>query len=378
LSVYEKLDVRKVVNAQGTMSYLGGSVLPPEILEAWVEASKSFVLMDELRARTGEIIAELTGSEYGCVTAGADAGLSLATAACMAGKDPEKYQRLPDTAGMKNEVIIPRICRNIHNRAFIVPGAELVFVGDEDGFTENDIDEAVTERTAAVAFVFFTDPKRGYEALAKAIKAAKKHGLPVIVDAAAETPPRENLTRLIAMGSDLVAFSGGKDIQAPNDTGLLFGRRELVEAAVLQERTLPPFGIGRSMKVSKEDIASTAVALQRYLAKDVDAERANWERRAKSFMAELGQQPHVEARLYYPNPEKDYVAQCWPVVHLVLDEEALGVTAAKVSETLKGGNPRVYVGQGGNTITVNPHCLADGEEKFIAQELKRILRQAAD
>lgn len=378
MNYYEKLSVRRVINAWGTMSFLGGSIMPEDVVEVWVNASKSFVHLDELQAKASETIARLTGAEAGLITAGADAGLTLAISACITGNDPEKYQRLPDTTGLKGEVLLPKICTNAHNFAFRVSGAKLIYVGTDGGFTEDDIDAAVNERTAAVAFVYFTDAKCGEDALKVAIRVAHKHRLPIIVDAAAETPPRENIRRLIKLGSDVVAYSGGKDIHGPNDTGILYGRKDIVEAARMQMRTLTPFGIGRSMKVGREDVAATVYALERYMNLDMEAYRAAWERRARSFIQEFGEHEGVQAQLFYPDAKKgEYIAQCFPRVHVILDEKALGVTAVSVAEALQEGNPRIMMPAGGNVITMNPHCLIDGEEKIIAQRLKEAIFSGA-
>jgi len=374
MDVYKWLGVRRVINAEGTMSYIGGCIVPPDVVDAWVDASRSFVHLDELQGKASEVIARLTGAEAGLITAGADAGLTLATCACMTGEDPEKYQRLPDTTGLKNEVILPNISTNAHNVAFRVSGAKLVYVGTDDGFTEEDMDAAANDRTAAVAFLYFTDAKRGEHVLKVAIRAAHKHGLPIIVDAAAETPPRENIRALIEWGSDVVAYSGGKDIHGPNDTGILYGRKDLIEAARVQMRTLTPFGIGRSMKVGREDVVATVYALDRYMNLDMDAYKATWERRAKSFVQEFGDHPGVRFELVYPDASKGkYIAQGFPRVRMILDEDALGVKAMAIGERLREGDPRILLGAGGNTISVNPHCLVDGEEKLIARKLKEAM-----
>jgi len=371
MDVYGWLGVRRVINAEGTNSYVGGSIMPPDVLDAWVAASRSFVHLDELQAGASGKIAELTGADAGLITAGADAGLTLATCACMTGADPERYQKLPDTSELSGELVIPKICTNIHNIAFQVSGAKLVYVGTEEGFTEADIDAAVGERTAAVAFVYFTDARRGEKPLKVAIRAAHKHGLPIIVDAAAETPPRENIRALIEWGADAVAYSGGKDIRGPNDTGILYGRKDLIEGARVQMRTRTPFGIGRSMKVGREDVVATVYALDRYMNLDMKAHTGAWERRARNLVDAFRDHPEVQYELIYPDASKgDYIAQGFPRVRLILDEDALGVKAVDIVETLRNGDPGIFIGAGGNTISVNPHCLEDGEEEFIARKLK--------
>jgi len=373
VDVYARLSVRKVINACGTYTILGGSIVPPEVLEAMNEAAKAFVFMSELHDKAGKVVAEVTGAEAGYVTAGAAAGLVLATAACITGKDSEKMRRLPFTEGMKNEAIIPRIHRHSYDQAFSQAGAKLVEVGTSEGFSAADVENAITDRTAAIAFTYFTS-RRGcdLEALKEVVKVTKRYGVPVIVDAAAELPPLSNLRALITAEADLVAFSGGKAIQGPNDTGFLCGRRELIEACALQGS--PGHGIGRPMKVSKEQIIGLVVALQRYVGKDHEGEKRKWETIVQFFIEELSSLSHVTVKRLFPDSDKgEYSAQCWPRAQVVLDELALGTTAAKVREALGAGDPAICVESRENSIIINPHCLVEGEEKIVATKLKDLL-----
>jgi len=222
-----------------------------------------------------------------------------------------------------------------------------------------------------LAFFFFTGRRYcDYDDLAEVIKIGKKHGIPVIVDAAAELPPIENLTKLIAMGADLVAFSGGKAIQGPNDTGFICGRKDLVEAAAMQ--ACPHRGIGRGFKVSKEAIIGFVTALQSYASEGHKTERERWESEVGFFLKELAEIPHVKVERVFPDPGKEYYAQCWPRACVTWDE-VLGLTVAEVKEKLKQGDPRIIVGGGANAIVINPHLLRDGEEKLIADRLKQML-----
>lgn len=376
MSIYGKLGVRRVINAYGTQTFLGGSIMPPEVVDAWCNAAKWFVHMDELMNKASEVIARLTGAEAGLVTAGADAALSLATAACIARSDPERYSKLPDTTGMKNELIIPEACRNGHNRSLTVSGAKLVYVGTSEGATEEDFEKSLTPNTVAVVHVLFTGTSgAGIEALERAARFAKKHSLPLIVDAAAETPPRENIKRLVALGADLVAYSGGKEFQGPSDTGIFYGRKDLIEAATIQMRTSrTPFGIGRSMKVGKEDIVAAIVAFDRYMNLDMNAKRAAWTRRAQSFIDELKGTPHLTLKIDYPDPAKhEYSAQCYPTVSIALDERTLGISASKLAQDLEERDPRILLPAWGSSLRFNPQCLEDGEEKLVAQAISESL-----
>jgi len=381
MSIYEKLGVKRVINAWGTQTVIGGSIMPREVVEAWVDASKSHVNMDELHKRAGEIIAEITGAEAGLITSGAAAAMVLMAAACIAGNDQEKMKKLPHSENMPNEIIIPRHMSHGYAQAFPSGGARFVLVGDEEGnFTVQNIEGAITDKTVAIALLLFTTLK-GLKTLKEIIAIGKKHGIPIIVDAAAELPPIENLTRLIAWGADLVAFSGGKGIMGPQNTGILCGRKDLIESAFAQ--SCPHHGVGRPMKVSKEALVACITALRRYASLNHATLLQKREERVKYWMEALANIPHVRIERVSPDPEKDeYFAQGWPRARVMLEEETLGFTAKKVAQTLKDGNPAIYVGtetgmmNGGieGAIVLNPHCIQDGEEVIVANRLKEILR----
>jgi len=344
----------------------------PEVIEAMNEAAKAFVDMEELHEKAGKIVAEITGAEAGYVTSGAAAALVLAAAACMTGDDPEKMARIPYVEGFKNEIILPAMQDNPYCRNLAIPCAKLVKVGTKDGYSPEDIENAITDKTVAIAFVFFTS-RRGcdMESLKEVVKIGKKHGIPVIVDAAAELPPIENLRDIVATGADLVAFSGGKDIRGPNDTGFIIGRADLIKA--IAAHGCPHHYMGRPMKVSKEQIVGLVVALQHYTPEAVEARKRKWEEMVQYFIKELSSE-HVKVERVMPDPKKhEYSAQGWPRARIIFDEEKLGITAAEVNKLLKEGNPAIYAPQSDNRITLNPQCLQDGEEKVIVQRIKSIL-----
>ena len=238
-TVYEKLGVQTIINASGPATRLSGSIMPPEVAEAMKEASQYCVDIAQLQAGASQYIALVTGAEAGYVTSGAAAGLLLGTAACVTGLDPTKMNRLPDTRGMKNRVIMARSHRNFYDHAVRSTGVELVEVGIADRFsgagvrdTEPwEIGAAIDAQTAAVCYVAYT---HSLPPLREVVEVAHRAGVPVIVDAAGQLPPAANLKRFIAEGADLVAFSGGKAIRGPQSSGILCGRRELIEAAALQ------------------------------------------------------------------------------------------------------------------------------------------------
>ena len=282
----EELGIKGVINATGSLTVLGGSVLDDEVLGAIREASKVYLDMPNLHEKVGIFVAGLTGAEDAYVTCGGAAGLALAAGACITRGDTGAMSMLPRTAGMRNQIIIQRQHRNQYDNALEIAGASLVEVGTAEGCRAEDLRCAMTDETCAVVY-FAYDPQPGVLPLGEVIQAAGERQIPVIVDAAAELPPPNNLRKYLRMGADLVIFSGGKDIGAPNDTGVILGRRDLVRTC----RRLGPHSyemvgprtrtyLGRPMKTSKEDILAFAVALRRYLQVTDHRQRMEgWERK---------------------------------------------------------------------------------------------------
>ncbi|MBV9782439.1 MAG: aminotransferase class V-fold PLP-dependent enzyme [Acidisphaera sp.] len=392
--IYERLGVRTIVNAKGSATRLSGAILPEEVAQAMAEASQSCVDIAELQAAAGAIIAEATGAEAGYVTSGAAAGLLLGTAACVTGLDPGRMNRLPDTAGMKNEVVMPRSQRNFYDHAVRAAGVRIVEVGLPDRFSGAgvrdaepwEIADAITERTAAVHFVAqpWSRPP-----LADIVRIAHAAGVPVLVDAAAQLPPATNLRRFIAEGADLVVFSGGKALRGPQASGILCGRRDLVMAAALQHLDLdidwplwspppglidkrllagaPHHGIGRPCKVGREEIVGLITALRLFLAADPEARRAAWHVQLATIADGLGGLPGLTARL-------DGSGEV-PLLHLVLDHDAkLG--AAELAERLQRGDPPIHVDHARlseNILRCNPTCLKPDQPAIVARRVRELL-----
>jgi L-seryl-tRNA(Ser) seleniumtransferase len=294
--------------------------MPPAVLDAMREAAGHFVDMTELQTRASEAIARHTGADAGIVTAGAAAALTLAAAACIARWDVRIMERLPDTDGIANELIMFRGHRNAYDHALRAAGARIVDVGFNDvavgsgvrGLEEWEIEAAINPRTVAVAF---TAGLPGQASLPMMCEVAARHGLPVIVDAAAQLPPRENLRHFIAAGATLVAFSGGKAIRGPQGTGILCGRRDLIGSALIQQldmdvspptwrpaedlippalvRSPPHHGIGRGFKVDKESIVGLLTALELFAERDMAAEVRAMEAELDSVAQALADVPGV-------------------------------------------------------------------------------------
>lgn len=370
MGIYDKLGVKKIINGAGTLTNLGGSLMEPQTIEAMSEAATSFVYMEELIKRAGEVIAEATGAEAGLVTAGGAAALALSVAACMTGKDPQLVSRLPDTTGMKDEVIVQRLHRNRYDRCVRIPGARLVEVGDESGTRIEEFRSAIGKKTAAIVHFVF-DPQEGVLPIEKVIEIGRTHKVPVIVDAAAELPPAENLRKFVAMGADLVIFSGGKGILGPNDSGLLCGKKDLVDAAYLNAFPNSE-GIGRAMKISKEQVAGLVVALRRYVLRDHEKDMKRWTRMADEMVLQLNAIRHVSAKVTRATGRVRPL--CIPRVEVRLDKE-LGVSVPELVNRLKEGNPAVVVlsVDDETAFQINPQCLSESEPDLVVRRIKDIL-----
>jgi D-glucosaminate-6-phosphate ammonia-lyase len=371
--IYERLGIRPLINARGTHTRLGGSIMVPEVLAAMQEAAGAYILLDELQAKASEVIARATGAEAGMATGGAEAGLLLATAGILAGTDPIKIERLPDTTGMKNEAIIHRAHRNGYDHALRAAGAKVVEVGYGHGTIPYQLEAAFTEQTALVEYLASPWASRGALPLAQTCAIAHKHGVPVLVDAAAMLPPAENLTRFIAEGADLVTFSGGKGLRGPQSSGILAGRADLIRAALANGS--PNHSVGRAAKAAKEDIVGLIVALERYLALDHAAELARWEAQAEYMLERFDGLPGVEARTLYDGRE-----HITPRVELRFTPTS-GIDAHDLVLAMEQGDTRIYLFEPNgpsaapNSVIINTQTMQPGDEKIIAEVLRPAIRQ---
>jgi len=382
MAFYDELGLRRVINASGTMTHLGGSISDPRVLDAMKEASQRFIIMMELIEKVSKIIAEVTGAEAGLVTAGSSAALTLSTAACiMKGSGLEDFeiqpverldldgewrgliQRLPNSSWTKNEVIIQKTHRNPFDHAFQIAGGKLIVVGTNDECPSEDLEAAITEKTAAVAFTAIMED-RGIP-LNEVVKISKRYNVPVIVDAAAELPPRSNLKRFIAHGADLVAFSGGKHIGGPNDTGILCGRQDLIKLAMLQ--SAPYRGMGRGMKVDRTQIVGLITALKLWLEKDEKAELEKWKVKAKWISEQLKETSGIEKVETVIEDNRR-----WDHVYITLNEKT--PSAKEIILILRKDDPSIWMNYiAPNKIEIDTSLLKDGEEKVVLSALKNIL-----
>ena len=299
MSIYEEFGARSIYNLAGTSTRVGGPILSEEVANAMVEASQHSVDMTELQASASDYISKITGSEAAYVTAGASAGLTMAAAAILAGLDPSKMEELPTVKSQKNQFIISREHRSGYDHAFRLAGAETIDVGMNEILSGAGVrrtepweyEAAINERTAGIIYVATENSEPSIESI---VEIAKKHELPVVVDAAAQLPPRDNLRYFIEKGADLVAYSGGKAIKGPQSSGILCGKKKYISSVALQSldmdeffeiwnppsnlidkskiTAIPRHGIGRGFKVAKEEIAGLLVALRVFIEKDIESE----------------------------------------------------------------------------------------------------------
>ena len=399
MEIHSRLGIRPCINAAGLLTRLGGGRLPSEVVAAMAEAAQASVDMAELHARACAVIAECTGAEAGLVTSGAAAALTLGTAACLAGLDVARMERLPSTAGMPNEVLMWRMHRTGYDHAIRAAGATIRDLGFNDrgigagvrSVEAWEFEAAITPETVAIAY---TANPANQPPLSEIGKLAARCRLPLIVDAAAQLPPRENLRRFIAEGASLVAFSGGKAIRGPQSTGILCGRKDLIASAALQmldmdvapeswappdgflprgeRRGIPHHGLGRGFKVGKEEIAGLIVALQRFVRMDPDTEVAAWEQQLAHIAEALAGTPHITVRIV-PASETGR----FPLLELALKESLLGRTAWDISRDMRRGDPPIHLHErhaGEGILTVNPVALEEGEADILSARLKSILR----
>ena len=396
LSVYDEFGVRTIINVAGSSTRVGGALMPPDVVSAISEAASNSVNMVELQAAASKFIAEVTGAEAGYVTSGAAAGLTLGTAAILARLDPGKMERLPDTTGMKNEFIVSREHRSGYDHSVRLAGARLVEVGMNEqaagaGVRRTEAWEyevAITENTAGIAYTVAAD---SHPPLEQVVEVARRHDLPVLVDAAAQLPPISNLRRFIEVGADLVAFSGGKALRGPQSSGILCGRKDYIASVALQHLDtdeyfdiwdppedlipksrligMPRHGVGRGFKVSKENAIGLLTALKLFsrggYSPDFDEQRGYLE----YIVDGLSGLP-VEPRIDVPDGEG------YPMLHLAIDAQTLGKSGFDVSRQLKQGNPGVFVNEGSlsqDTLVVHPLNLDQPQTEVLTRQLRSAL-----
>lgn len=392
--IYQRLGLRTPINAVGTLTTLGGTLMPTEVIRAMEDASHSFVPIHELQEKVGQRLAELTGAGGAFVTAGASAALCLATCAVTAGDDRKKMLQLPDLTGMKSEIIIQKRHRTLYDHAFRMVGVKIIEVE-----TSDQMRRAINSQTAAVAYVMShhtlggskpfetrVDNSLGFEdryvvgphgevSLEEALDIAHRAELPLILDSAAEIPPAENLRKFAKMGVDLVAFSGGKNLRGPQCSGLLLGRKDLVKKAYAN--SAPNDYLARIAKVGKEEIVGLLTAVELALKRDYKAERRAWFDTLQRVAEHLKGIPSVSTG-YVANNDYSHT----PRLAVEWDEARIGVTLGEMVRLLREGEPSILASDlrkftpPWKGLGIFPYNLRPGEDLIVADRVKQILTKS--
>jgi uncharacterized pyridoxal phosphate-dependent enzyme len=351
-NVYSRLGIKTVINCRGTWTYLSGSLQFPEVRAAQTEASHYFVNMVELQQAVGRKLAELTGAESGMITTGASGAMAASTAACMAGSDSQKIWQLPDPTGMKHEVIMVG-GRSAFDNAIRLTGAKLVLVE-----TPEDIANAITADTA---MIYTTDLG---DKLAREVAIAKEHNVPILLDDAAGIPPADNLKLYARMKIDLYTFSGGKGLQGPQCSGVLLGRKDLIDAAL---RNSAPWegAVCRPMKVGKEEIIGCLTAVETWLKIDPKKLYGEWNARVDRIAKLVETVPGVNTETYVPDDGNRY-----PTLKISWDQKAWGFTLADCVQQLRAGDPVIEV-LGADNPSLVP-AVREGIQKPNRKERKEV------
>ena len=354
---YESIGVRPLINCWGTYTIISGSVILPEVRKAMYEASKRYVNLDELMERVGARIAELMQCEWGLVTNGCAAALCQVTAACVAGTDPEKMARLPDTTGMKNEVIVQANHRVTYDHAVRMVGVRMVEVKNRA-----DLEAAISERTA-MFFVFGDAADRSEISVKEMAEIGHAHGIPTFVDAAAERPDVPNW--YLEQGVDAVAYSGGKCLRGPQSSGLVLGRKDLLQAAFLNGA--PHHALARPMKVGKEEIMGQMAAVEQWVKRDHEAEWKEWERRLQAIDDAVTQFESVTCSVQQPGR-----SNVMPVLKVTWDQDKLPISGTEVIRQLTEGEPRIHISGSSEGFSVGPYMMQEGDDAVVARRLTEI------
>ncbi|AWT59033.1 MAG: D-glucosaminate-6-phosphate ammonia lyase [Candidatus Moanabacter tarae] len=392
MSIYRDFGLEPIINASGGVTRLGGAPMPEKVLEAFHSAAEDWVPLEQLQGFASLRIAEATGTDSGLVVTGAAGALTMGTAAILAGHDIARMDALPHSRGFPNQFLISRDQRSGYDHAVRAAGAELVDVGYNEiisgaGVRRTEpVDYAVGVTSETAGILYVVSP-HSHPPLETVVEIGKKHHLPVLVDAAGELPPRENLTAIPGSGADLVAFSGGKSIRGPQSTGLLCGRRDLISSAALQMldmdehlelwdppdelidrgniQGLPRHGIGRSLKVSKEEIVAFLTALDLFVGGAYD-HVDRFEDLLKTVSVGLS------STLATMRINRGRHSESIPLLEVTIDELALSKSATEVCWRLRKGSPPIYVGHGylaQGKLIINPLCIKERDVEFLISRL---------
>ena len=375
-NIYDELGITPIINASGSQTILGGSMVSSAVQGAMEAANTAFAPMAEVLDKTGAVIADLLNAEGAYVTSGCFAGLVLSVAAAMTVNDHEKIGQLPDTTGLKNEFLIQKRLRYHYDKCVSVAGGKLVEVGDAYETTVAQMEAAIGPQTAGILYLARGEEIPGVLSISEVAVLANKAGIALILDAAAEVYPLERLKDLPSSGAALVCY-GAKYLGAPQSAGILCGRREYVETAKLNGfisyETLDSPGyescLGRGYKLDRQEVIATTVALQEWLTMDHEERLQTEARRIETIAQALAEASHVSARNVWGEEREP-----WMRLHLSLDTSALGKTAVEVAAELRAGSPSIWVRPvGDDNIFMTVHTLKAGQAKIVAHKLRQVL-----
>jgi uncharacterized pyridoxal phosphate-dependent enzyme len=358
MDIYHELGVPAFINARAPYTRFGGAIMPAPVVEAMALAARRGTLMAELQEKTGQAIARLTNNEAAYVSCGAASGITLAMAACMAGTDPALSERLPDTTGMKNQVVTHACDRGTECDAAIrCSGAAVVTIGDREGASEDQLVRVLGEETAAVVALVGDHP--GKVPLDRIVARARERGVPVILDGAAAVPPKENLWKFTRDGGvDAVIVSGGKGLRGPQTTGLVLGRQWIIDGCAYHG--VPNIRIGRGMKVGKEEMAGIFAAVKLFMEQDEDEEHAARVQQADYIVAHTADLPGVTVQRVGPTR-----------VDFRFDAAPFGMSYADAYEWFLRTEPAILLGHANQGIGLNTAPLQDGDARIIAEKLRQ-------
>jgi uncharacterized pyridoxal phosphate-dependent enzyme len=360
-NVYTRIGVRPFINCTATLTINGGSLTFPEVIAAMEQAAHFHVDLDELMEHTSARLAELLHVEWAIVTAGTAAALTHATAACLVGTDPEKIQRLPNLEGLKDEVIIPRESRNAYDHAIRTLGVKIIEASNAD-----ELRRAIGPHTAMIELLGNYFGKADFD-LKDVAPIAKEHGIPILIDAAADYLIVPN--PYLALGADLVAYSGGKVIRGPQGGGLLVGRKDLVRAA--WANSAPHHAFGRALKVTKEEIVGTLAAVEVWRGgRDIEDDFKEWKRWYAHIAERITKVPGVSAEVVPPVRGGPF-----PTLRVSWDKKKVKLTAGEVGRKMLEGDPRIMTQASGdgNSFLIRPVAMKPGEYQIVAERLLQVL-----
>ena len=361
---FKELGLRTFINAAGTYTSMTGSLMSKEVIEAISYGASEYVNLDELQDKVGERIAELLNCEYATVSSGAFGAMSIGMAGVMCGMDSQKVKQLPNTDGLKNEVILQESHTIGYAQALTNVGAKLVKVK-----TVNQLEKSITKKTVMLWFLN-ANTDQGEIKREEFVALGKKHNIPTFIDCAADVPPVENLFRFTKMGFDLVAFSGGKGLRGPQSSGLLLGKRKYIEAARLHT---PPRGetIGRGMKVNKEEVLGMLAALEIYLNKDHKNEWKMWESQIQLISDAANSVDGVKSEIHVPKH-----ANHVPSLRIKWNQKLVKITPNEMRRQLREGHPSIQTVGNDNILGITTWMMVPGQERIVAKRVKEILINA--